>query len=779
MTIAERAMNGIRKAAAGFAGWVGTVRPFAGAFRTYAGSKSRLWDGMDPAIAIKESEFLAVCVTRILDAAMFAEWKIIEVGTDKEVPDSSPDVRLLKQPNPFMNWHEMIELIVMHMLTTKGGYLCETKVSLWGSPMELWPLYPKAMFPVRDPETFINHWEYRQMGKVQEIPTDRVHWFKYADPNDAWNGMGRVQSAERMFNIDIAMNQYVENFFLNNATPGAVFESDQNLVGDQKKQAQAALDEMHGGFWNSFKSLVLPKGMKYNPVQNNPKEVDFNLSKERIGKSIGALFGVGPVMMGRVENSNKAAASTEVLLFQKLVLKPLLRRLEAKIDVIVKKFNPIHEFQFEKVNDDDDEVKSQIMHLLVGDGVINRNEFREKFGFEAISVENGYTIEQEKAMDSFLVPQNLLPIEQAAAEPAPIPAGLLPFAGPGGKPPKPGEPAAPGTSPAGDGLPKPGKPGDPAAPQPAAAQPEPPARPAKSVNTGRETKSSWRRGAQLRLHRIATRAKGHSARVLMPKLRSFWHAEGARVAHAIEHRKDAAAEFLKAMKLTGAEREKALHDDPLSLSQHQADFNRMIRPFYVEGLQEDYAVTADFLGITRGSFGPSDHAFTARVGKLASKVTAVSETTRDKLDAVIREGVDLGLSPSDIANGVPDLGYAGIRGLFDEFSGSRSQMIGATESSRVYDQAATYAYSENGVLRCDVVGCQDDEIMPGQSYGCLSTEIPIDESGDIDFHPRHTGTIVPAADTYLAHDRFLTKALASPRATIDRMPVSPVGSRHE
>jgi len=113
--------------------------------------------------------------------------------------------------------------------------------------------------------------------------------------------------------------------------------------------------------------------------------------------------------------------------------------------------------------------------------------------------------------------------------------------------------------------------------------------------------------------------------------------------------------------------------------------------------------------------------------------------------------MDKGLTPWQIANGTtdgwdanhPGQEFDGIRSAGKDIAQERAMLIARTESTNLQDAVHTEAFKRMGVTVVDVVGCEDEEIMPGENYGCNSTGIPLSDL-PIKFHPNHLGAIVPA-----------------------------------
>lgn len=120
---------------------------------------------------------------------------------------------------------------------------------------------------------------------------------------------------------------------------------------------------------------------------------------------------------------------------------------------------------------------------------------------------------------------------------------------------------------------------------------------------------------------------------------------------------------------------------------------------------------------------------TAGIGRLARKITKVNDTTRDDIEKQIKDGVDAGESIGKLKKR--------IEYVYSKSKGYRAEMIARTESALAYDQGSLLSYHEAGVEFVDVIGCECND------YPCNAQNIPIDEADGLDFHPNHTGAIVP------------------------------------
>ena len=125
---------------------------------------------------------------------------------------------------------------------------------------------------------------------------------------------------------------------------------------------------------------------------------------------------------------------------------------------------------------------------------------------------------------------------------------------------------------------------------------------------------------------------------------------------------------------------------------------------------------------------------------LASRVTNISQTTRTRLAREIQRSIDDGLT-------IPET-VKRLRKRFPQIAKNRIPTIARTEIGRAADQATIDTLQREGVVtHVSVVGCQ--AIEPGiPTYRGIPTcniqMVPVGDAGLLDFHPNHTGTIVPA-----------------------------------
>jgi HK97 family phage portal protein len=107
---------------------------------------------------------------------------------------------------------------------------------------------------------------------------------------------------------------------------------------------------------------------------------------------------------------------------------------------------------------------------------------------------------------------------------------------------------------------------------------------------------------------------------------------------------------------------------------------------------------------------------------------------REELRKILEKAVSEGLAISEIK--------VSIQQHFQSLIGKegwRATRIARTEASYAWDQAAGIGYKEIGVTQIDVVGCEESH----QPWDCNLCCFPLGKIDTLNFHPNHTGTVVP------------------------------------
>lgn len=136
------------------------------------------------------------------------------------------------------------------------------------------------------------------------------------------------------------------------------------------------------------------------------------------------------------------------------------------------------------------------------------------------------------------------------------------------------------------------------------------------------------------------------------------------------------------------------------------------------------------------------------VQKIASRITGIDEGTRDRFRRIIVREIQNGSTPADVARV--------LRQTMDGWPARRLATIARTELSNAFNHGSIEAMrSIPNLISIDVIGCQSREMerwedpsyqqfmFQGEST-CNIQGVAIQDAHLLNFHPNHTGVIVPS-----------------------------------
>lgn len=663
--------------------------------------------------AVRQCEELAIGLTRLGQAIAAMDWDICEVGVNGAVKPirqgkSHAAAQLFLQPNPLCDWSDFVQSCVFMYPTGSINILMD--MSVLKTPFRIWLLRSDKTRPIRsvDPMKILDGYEhYAEDGLRYVFPVDQMIHLKSPNPFTPYQGLGITELIDMTLNMDMATLNYNWRFFLQGGNLENVLTSDKDITPKRRQEIIDGFNERYAGFQNAHRLMILDGGLKKDNNTKTPVEVGFKDTREGISRTVGGILGVTPIHMGHVENSNRATAAVQEGIFFSDGVLPLARRINDALTRIVQRFDKNLVFRLRTNTIIDTELATAQMTAATACGAMSPNEARVKYlNLEAIP---------NPEMDKHYIPLNMVAIEDMPEAKASA--------------------AAPEVKPGAD--PKPGKEGVTRLPS---------ADEAKAVelairrlqDDGKAPKGT---PAQRRVLRFLVQKRVRPEKRMKAAysrwLRNFGEAAAASIEaqHVYNSVMPPVHVMINTLHLVSR---KAVDDLP---SVTQAVF-----PIYKDELSQQYQELADLFSI-EATF--EQDAQSTSLARLGQRVSGIEERAREELDALIKDGAQQGLTPTEIANGTADGSFEGIRGKFADMAPERAQLIARTETGALQDQASLNAYKNMGVNSVDVIGCEDFEIMDGEQYGCNSQNIPISTAFSVEFHPNHRGAIVPRIEKAL------------------------------
>lgn len=251
-------------------------------------------------------------------------------------PVAAPDPlrRLLAKPNPYMDYVELMELLVIDLLLTGNAYWMKWRTNEKGQPLAVYRLAPPYVEVGTKPWGIGSYiYQIPNADKLEVEPQEILH-FKLAnpDPTNPFYGCGLMQGAGRAADLELALTDSQASYFENHALPSVAVETDRRVPRDVFKKLKAQMRNRMQGPKNAGELMILEAGLKLSPISTSAGEAQFmelaKMSRDRCF----AWFRMSPRLLGIADENGGADKLSDLQRqFDERTARPLMNKLQTKI----------------------------------------------------------------------------------------------------------------------------------------------------------------------------------------------------------------------------------------------------------------------------------------------------------------------------------------------------------------------------------------------------------------------------------------------------------------
>jgi HK97 family phage portal protein len=338
----------------------------------------------------------------------------------REVAEDHWAQRLLHdQPNPEMTAFTWRETMMAHVLTWGNAY-SEMELAGDGTVINLWPLRPDMMEPVRSrdavrythegrtyelaPGTL--HYRYRIGGEQFVLPKGRVfhlHGLGY----DGRMGYSVVDRMRRALALGIATETHGVNQFDKGMIPPAFLKTAGKLSPDAEKNVRASMENWRG-LENRQRIAILEEGLDLATLGIPNDDAQFIATLEHAGGAMATGFRIPPSMLGMVNRSTSWGSGIEqqMIGYTSMALRGWVERAE-------------QQYKMDILGRDDPHYTKHVMDaFLRGDTDARWKAYTSGWDRGIWSIDDIRAMEDKNPLPDGLgsrhfVPMNMIPLDQA------------------------------------------------------------------------------------------------------------------------------------------------------------------------------------------------------------------------------------------------------------------------------------------------------------------------------------------------------------------------------
>jgi HK97 family phage portal protein len=164
-------------------------------------------------------------------------------------------------------------------------------------------------------------------GAYAYAPAEIIH-VKLPNPTAPLEGLSPLIPAMKPLLLDRFSTEHMIRFYKSGARLGGVIQMSKDMNKEQLGRFQRSFESNYTGRQNHHRTLILPPGMDYKAIEQNPAETALLEFCKFNRDVILAAFNVPPIKAGVMENANYANALVQLKQFFTDTIQPILTFLE-------------------------------------------------------------------------------------------------------------------------------------------------------------------------------------------------------------------------------------------------------------------------------------------------------------------------------------------------------------------------------------------------------------------------------------------------------------------
>ncbi|WOI85985.1 phage portal protein [Rhodococcus qingshengii] len=226
---------------------------------------------------------------------------------DKEQIFDHPILDLLKRPNFALTGKQLRRLHYTYLNFTGESYILMMKgtepfIPTKGQLPDSFHVLPAHLCDFELGQTYTE--SYVRFNNKQ-YPIASIMRDLNPDPQRPYFGQGVITAAATTIDTDEQMKGWNRRFFANNARPGLIFETDEEMSDDAYERWKKQFLDEHTGTDAAYKNLLV-EGGRAHPYMVNQQDLDFLNSRKFTRDEIFAMFQTSPAVVGMIENANRS-----------------------------------------------------------------------------------------------------------------------------------------------------------------------------------------------------------------------------------------------------------------------------------------------------------------------------------------------------------------------------------------------------------------------------------------------------------------------------------------
>jgi HK97 family phage portal protein len=288
---------------------------------------------------------------------------------------------LAKRPNSWQTRQEWVEQLCLHLGFYGNAYNLKVP-GINGSVTELHPLHPSGVEVKQDENTKALTYLFRDPSTGRQViyrqdQIMHVRWVSF----DGINGAVPTEIGRDAISLARSLEQYAARFYQNNAQPGVILTTEQQLPREVREQLRDAWEQGHRGPSKAGRTAILSNGLKAETLAATNQESQLAELWMQSLLAVCRIWRMPPHMVQELGRATWGNLASEMVSFEKFTIAPWLRRIEGAIerDVLPDDGEELYaEFLVEGLLRSDITTRYQAYEVAIRNGWMMPEEVRKK-----------------------------------------------------------------------------------------------------------------------------------------------------------------------------------------------------------------------------------------------------------------------------------------------------------------------------------------------------------------------------------------------------------------
>ncbi len=246
------------------------------------------------------------CIDKIAKAVSSVPWKIFEISQNGKRTEvlSHPLRSIIKRPNPDDSFNYLVLKLIAYLCISGNSFMERVGTLTGGDAVkEFYVLRPDRMQILQSTSGAVTGYRYSANGRSVDFVRDaatkksEILHLKTFNPINDWWGAAVTESASYEIDTSNEMTTWNMGILQNQARPGMLFLSKNNLTDEQWTRLKKQLLDNKSSGKNAGRNLILEGTDDVKPYAWSPAELDYIEGGRELARRIAIAYNVPPMLL--------------------------------------------------------------------------------------------------------------------------------------------------------------------------------------------------------------------------------------------------------------------------------------------------------------------------------------------------------------------------------------------------------------------------------------------------------------------------------------------------